>query len=106
MQQPISTGLIPLLLAVVVAAPVSADERSCGAFDQGECMREQFCAYDGHDCVETADPCEISWDELEGTRYACERMTGCIYIPAEPCYCPPDVDCDCGGGAPQRCVSE
>lgn len=41
-----------------------------------------------------------------GSKKSCESKEGCKYIPAGPCYCPPNVRCICGGGPPPQCMPE
>jgi hypothetical protein len=97
-------AVIALSLAQMPSA--AGGEVDCEQLSQNmdlQCLSEPHCVYDGSWCVPTSDPCEIAWPELEGTQASCEAMTQCNYIAEEPCYCPPDVDCVCGGGAPQQC---
>lgn len=85
------------------APALAGDALDCTKLDQLECMTARKCVYTGSACEITADPCEIAWKELQDTRASCEAMTSCKFVPREQCYCPPNVDCDCGGGAPDRC---
>jgi hypothetical protein len=101
---------LPIVQMAVVAllsglsAPTLADAAlDCTKLKQLECMTERKCVRVRFSCEATTDPCEIAWQELHGTQASCEAMTNCRFIPREPCYCPPNVVCKCGGGAPDRC---
>ncbi len=100
----LAVQILMLGLLSVFIFSVNAEEVSvCEKLYQKACMEEPRCAYTGKFCRPTNDPCEIAWLELEGTLASCESMTACDYIKAEQCYCPPDVICVCGGGAPEQC---
>jgi hypothetical protein len=96
---------LSLTFALTSPALSTSEALQCEELDQLGCMQEPTCAYAGLRCEITDDACEIAWDELAGTEAQCETLAGCTYEARENCYCPPEVDCDCGGGAPQRCLS-
>ena len=47
----------------------------------------------------------ISINDIDRFKSDCLARSSCKYVPAESCYCPPGVQCICGGGAPPDCVS-
>ncbi len=99
--------IVVALLSGFAVPTLAVAALDCTKLEQLECMTERQCAFTGsfggNACETTADPCEIAWQELRDTQASCEAMTSCRFVPRELCYCPPNVDCKCGGGAPDRC---
>ena len=55
-------------------------------------------------CVTPSNRCQIGFAQSSDENAAlCETHPGCRFVPAGECYCPPDVDCFCGGGTPPDC---
>lgn len=99
------TILIPVLALIFAFGPpaMAGAAVDCTELGQKTCMTERQCIYTGGACEQTADPCEIAWQELAHSPASCAEMTSCRYTQSQQCYCPPDVDCVCGGGAPAQC---
>ncbi|WP_143534401.1 hypothetical protein [Roseovarius albus] len=70
------------------------------------------------ECIAPWDRCQIGFaqailntsgtqiDRLQSQKTVaqCHSQTGCAYVPAGECFCPPDVLCVCGGGEPPNCL--
>lgn len=100
---PIVPMVVVALISGIGVPTLAVAALDCTKLEQLECMSERQCAFTGNACETIVDPCEIAWQELQDTQASCEAMTSCKFVPREPCYCPPIVDCACGGGAPDRC---
>jgi len=57
----------------------------------------------GYRCQEARNSCEIGFIQALANEASCASKPGCKFV-SEECYCPPDVVCVCGGGAPPLCV--
>ena len=110
-------------LAVFLSLPTmaSAQEVDCSTLSDLACVSSPQCMFTaGYECVAPWDNCQIGFRQAilgaDGMRIdtsrqqetidQCHSQTGCAYIPVGPCYCPPDVDCICGGGEPPNCLQE
>ena len=119
------TFIGPILFFVL---PVFASDKACPSFSPGECLKHlDYCFVDqnsqGYFCREPQGRCELSWRQaitfstwgslVVKLRRECELQPKCKFQPPR-CLCrcdfllkgEPECDCECGGGAPPRCVSE
>ena len=74
----------------------------CAQLDELECLPSEACVLvqeaDGsYRCREAENDCE-----RQPSAERCREEPGCEWDPGH-CYCPPDMDCDCGGGPPPMC---
>ncbi len=101
------------LLACSVTAPTPIEEpeepSSCVSHDQASCLDSPDCTLildseeSAYRCRQATAPCELSFRQAADTPETCEARAGCRFEPGR-CYCPPDVNCICGGGPPPRCA--
>lgn len=63
---------------------------------------------DGNKIYRSIDQCpEIissSYDEFKESVERCESNPNCKLVYPGGCYCPPEMQCICGGGPPPICV--
>jgi len=69
------------------------------------CTLEQVAAHGKYRCREARGRCETGFRQAgEGDiKQQCESRPGCAFNPGN-CYCPPNLNCFCGGGPPPQCV--
>lgn len=70
-----------------------------------ECILESGSAGTDYQCRTAKNQCELGFSQVNDTRETCELKKGCQYKAAD-CFCPPSVECICGGGSPASCVPE
>ncbi len=58
----------------------------------------------GYQCRSAAGRCEIGFVQAEDSAEQCETDSRCEYKTGS-CYCPPGMQCICGGGSPGQCQS-
>jgi hypothetical protein len=119
---------VPLLMMLMSWVFVASSTRhatgqdvSCDDLSLVACVGSKQCMLSaGSRCVAPWDRCQIAFqqailnakgnqidrDQYNSTINQCQSQTGCKHVPAEECYCPPDVDCICGGGAPPNCLPD
>ncbi len=78
----------------------------CSTLRRDDCIVQPGCVLwgsenkdPGYTCVPAADPCEFRDAET------CASGPGCTWDWGD-CYCPEDVDCDCGGGSAPKCRTD
>ncbi len=81
---------------------------ACDAKTELQCLKSAACKVQlvenrKYVCRPAAGRCEMEFVQWSGGKQSCESINGCKHVPHR-CYCPPDVTCRCGGGAPQNCV--
>ena len=59
----------------------------------------------GYKCRRARGLCERGFIQSEHTAEQCEANSRCEYVPGA-CYCPPEVQCICGGGSPGQCQTK
>jgi len=101
-----------LFLAAALAGcdgPTALDAPDpCSLISESSCIESTACtltqtAPSGpYSCRAAADGCEEGFRQGLDTQDSCEQDTACSFIPGS-CYCPPGVDCVCGGGPPPQC---
>lgn len=83
-----------------------------------QCMLTQTNLQNPISCVAPKNRCEIGFQQAilsengwtinramhQKTIDQCQSRPGCKYEPAGQCFCPPDVNCICGGGPPPSCL--
>lgn len=87
------------------------DSKPCSESSELECIHSPKCTlvqtaqHGGYVCRAAQGHCEEGFLQAgDGDiRKNCEARRGCEFKPAS-CYCPPNVDCRCGGGPPAQCV--
>jgi len=101
------------LTATFLAVAMAAAPPSCPDLDRKACVQSMDCmsvvARDdagrrAYRCVAGGDTCRKGF--RQDRRETCSDKPGCRFVPAGPCYCPPDVVCVCGGGPPPDCVPD
>ena len=92
-------------------AALGQDSRSCTEYSELECVRSAKCTlvqtakHGGYVCRAAQGRCEIGFQQVSDgdIRKDCESKAGCEFKAAS-CYCPPNLNCVCGGGPPAQCV--
>lgn len=86
----------------------------CENFSQEECLYSRYCNLTREfKCRLPENNCERNFQQaypsperhLDVLRANCEMTVNCK-LEVEKCWCPPQVRCVCGGGAPPQCVPE
>ena len=96
-----------------VAASSAEGPRPCSQFSELECIQsttcklEQVSFHGSYVCREAKNRCEAGFRQAgEGDiQKLCESTPGCKFKYAD-CYCPPNLNCACGGGPPAQCVEK
>lgn len=104
-----ATGLLMLALVAPVAA--DGDAKPCSETPELDCLHSASCTLvptqerGKYACRDAVGPCETGFAQAgEGDiRKDCEARAGCEFQPGN-CYCPPGLNCFCGGGTPAMCV--
>lgn len=121
------TILLAIFVAMVATSLFSTDASAqttvCSELDETSCLVSTDCMLSLRDptgpytCEPPWDLCQIGFaqeilDEKQEfpvdnsnalSKQQCVSQTGCAYVPAGPCYCPPGLNCICGGGRPPDC---
>ncbi|SRR5258706_6220537 len=103
-----------LLLCALLLLPLAAagkDPRPCNEATELECLKSAECTlvqaavHGKYTCRAAAGRCEIGFRQAGDSdiQKDCEARPGCEFRSAS-CYCPPGVDCRCGGGPPAQCL--
>lgn len=97
----------------------AASQTACTAMDRLACTSSPACisvlAEDKtYQCRQIVNSCQAFrqsrffdtgiLDTDYDAKADCEARTGCSFVLAGPCYCPPGISCFCGGGPPSDCV--
>jgi hypothetical protein len=79
----------------------SRSETQC--IDSSECklIQTQSAGKKTYSCRSNINECEKGFIQRSG-KAACESQAQCSYQPSF-CYCPPGMECRCGGGKPAMC---
>lgn len=119
-----SGGALGLVAAVVLTVmrahtAMAVEPIACLDLDGIACISSSACTLvrgeSGfpYQCVPIANECEaVALGRYENgvldfsydAKAACETREDCRFVPPGPCYCPPGLDCLCGGGSPPACV--
>lgn len=125
--KPFACILCIILAVAFMLFTTPANAQICNKLDPTVCLNSPDCMYQQiegkqYACVAPTNRCQIGFTQqiysnmlvTEGgkvvdtstylTRETCEDRPGCSYVSAGECYCPPDVDCVCGGGTPPNCA--
>ncbi len=101
-----------LLLSTLLLADFAfaAEPAICAAKTELQCLKSAECKVQlvenrKYVCRPATGRCEPGFVQWSDDKQSCESKKGCKHVP-HSCYCPPDVTCRCGGGAPQNCVEE
>lgn len=93
-----------LVLALLVSGCVSVSEMSDYA-----CLDSPRHTYakvegvpHGYQCRRAVGQCEVGFIQADNTAAQCEANPHCEYLTGS-CYCPPGMQCICGGGSPGQC---
>lgn len=119
---------VPLLMMLMSWAFVAfstlhatGQDVSCDDLSLVACVGSEQCMLTANNrCIAPWDRCQIGFQQAilnangnqidrgqyKSTINQCQSQTGCKHVPAEKCYCPPDVDCFCGGGEPPNCLPD
>lgn len=100
----------------VISSAISARtqtglEEKCSSLSVNSCIASKECTLEHNSgdgtyrCRTSTNPCEKDFSQDNDTRQICESRQGCKYQAAK-CFCPPGVECVCGGGTPAMCILE
>jgi len=108
----VSTALALTGLVGIVVASRSTEPASCNTATEQECIESAKCTlvqngeHGKYTCRDAIGHCEIGFRQAgahEDIKQTCEAKPGCEFHGAN-CYCPPGLECFCGGGPPAQCV--
>jgi hypothetical protein len=107
MKRPMVFLVMSLLCAIVCIADAAA---VCGDMGELECINSTSCKLEliaphgKYVCRESLGRCEHGFRQAGNgdIQKLCEANAGCVFQPGN-CYCPPNLECACGGGAPAQC---
>jgi len=92
------------------AATPAQESKPCNEYSELECTRSSQCTlvqtgqHGGYACRAAQGRCETGFRQVSDgdIQKDCEAKPGCEFKPAS-CYCPPNLECVCGGGPPAQC---
>jgi len=90
---------------------LAEDSKPCSESTELECVHSTQCKlvqaqeHGKYVCRAAVGRCEIGFRQVSDgdIQKDCESKTGCQFKGAN-CYCPPNLNCRCGGGPPAQCV--
>ncbi len=108
-----------LLLSILFIFPslsIAIESKTCTKLTEVQCLASAECELalaakekgknSKYICRPAQGKCEIGFIQNSETQVKdCEAKPGCKHVQAN-CYCPPDMDCYCGGGEPSKCVAQ
>ena len=102
-------GIVLTLSVFPLLARADSSIDYCAGNSELACISSPHCtlhlgkeANSGYACKAAANTCEQGFIQESGTPAECEAKRGCTFAP-HSCYCPPNLLCRCGGGAPSQC---
>ena len=110
------------IVALMLAAPFGCSAQpgpveepaTCATATELQCINSERCTLvqpeprGKYTCRDDANRCEAGMRQGGGDgdiKKECESRPGCEFQNAS-CYCPPNVNCVCGGGPPAQCVEK
>ena len=110
-----SKTIIAMMLGCLLMPLIAAGEESkpCSETTELECLQSTQCTlvqtqvHGKYTCRDAIGHCEIGFRQVADydIQKDCEAKPGCEFKIAN-CYCPPNVNCACGGGPPAQCVEQ
>jgi len=107
------TALVMAVCGCLSPASLSRAEdlKPCSESTELECIHSARCTlvqaqeHGKYICRAAVGRCEIGFRQAgDGDiQKDCESKAGCEFKGAN-CYCPPNLNCTCGGGPPAQCV--
>ena len=103
---------LPILGCLLMPAiSTGTDSKSCSELTELDCIHSTECklvqaqAHGGYICRAAIGHCEIGFRQVADydIQKDCEAKPGCEFKIAK-CFCPPNLECACGGGPPAQCV--
>ena len=96
--------LLCAVAGMVDAGAVCGDMGELECINSTACKLEQLAPHGKYVCRESLGRCEHGFRQSgEGDiQKLCEANAGCVFQSAS-CYCPPNLQCACGGGPPAQC---
>ena len=90
-----------------------AEGKACSETTELECLQSTQCTlvqtqvHGKYTCREAAGHCETGFRQSadHDIQKDCEAKPGCVFKIAN-CFCPPNLNCACGGGPPAQCVEK
>lgn len=104
-------GGAPMRIFLALLATGSMMLVGCVSLSETECLKSPdhtLVQPDGelhYECKAARNDCEKGFVQMEQGPAECNVKTSCEFVPGE-CYCPPDLQCFCGGGPPGSCRSK
>jgi hypothetical protein len=96
--------LMPVIAAGTQAKPCS-DSSELECVQSAQCTLVQTGVHGKYTCRDAVGRCETGFRQVadHDIQRDCEAKPGCKFKIAN-CYCPPNLQCACGGGPPAQCV--
>jgi len=107
-------SMLLVLLGFVLLPLISTGKDSpkpCGESTELECRQSAECTlvqsgvHGKYTCRASVGRCETGFRQSadHDIQKDCESKPGCQFKAAD-CYCPPGLQCTCGGGPPAQCM--
>ncbi len=97
-------------VSIFVGSVNPSETESCDQFSELQCISSAACTLElisdsvgKYRCRTAENYCEEGFIQRTDRLAECELKSGCFFQ-GQRCYCPPDVLCRCGGGAPAMCL--
>ena len=104
--------VLMLILALASCVTTSPEPEGviCADLAEIECLKSAACTLEYPPetdlqilCRLSANYCDSTFRQYDGTRAQCESKPGCQFFPAQ-CDCAPAIECDCSNFPPARCA--
>lgn len=117
-----------LWVLMVLGWDITASAQECASLNRLQCATSPSCmsakakgeAGSKYVCVPAKNSCQAGFRQMQvsyvngqttldksyDAAAACKLKSGCKFVPAGACYCPPleNIDCLCVGGPPSNCA--
>ncbi len=122
------TAALGLWVLMVAGAFVTASAQDCASLSRLQCATSPDCMSikakgetgSKYLCIPAKRSCQAGFRQMQVSDVnghatldksydpaaACKSKSGCKFVPAGECYCPPlaNIECYCVGGTPPSCV--
>jgi hypothetical protein len=106
-----SMRLIFLGCLLLPSISMGMEAKSCAQSTELECIQSTKCTliqtgvHGNYVCRDSVGRCETGFRQVADydIQKDCESKPGCEFKAAN-CFCPPKLNCTCGGGPPAQCV--
>lgn len=86
------------IFACTSCAPMSGPEECLNSSQNTLVLSDR-----GYSCQRASNQCDDNFRQAVDGAEVCTAKAGCEFLTGF-CYCPPNVQCVCGGGPPSQCA--